>query len=294
MGKKMSDEEANKKIEKYEKIEKRIIPVGILCILMGVGGVFLGAATDAGWIGVVAIVLIFGGGIAILRKGHVQYKIETIVDNQLQDFYDVELEKTFGPRQRTKEMEINQSLIRELCPVNRDWDECNIWRYYEGYYNGTRFSIENINLREVRNEQDGKMVYSVFEGAVLRCRDVCNPALDIALSGTGPDNQSNIMDPAVFSQFYSARTSDGQAADHLVTPEMRELLHKLQLVLGKYTVTAMMLRNGEAILAIKYYSFGYGIPSKNLSLDEIRVRFINSLTPACKIIDLVRGNCQKI
>lgn len=292
--KKMSEEEANKKLAQYEKIDKKIIPVGICCMLIGVAGVFLAAATDVGWIAVVAVIILFGGGIGILMRGNLQCKMETVVNNQLHDFYEAELEKAFGPRQRNKEMEIDVALIRELNPVAKYWSDCDEWRFYEGYYHGTHFSIENINLSSERNEPDGKFVDISFEGAVLRCKDVCEPTVDIALSGPGSDNQRDIMDPDVFSQFYSARTSDGQSADHLVSQQLREVFHKMGLVLGKYTVTAMILRNGEAILVIKGYSFGYGVPSKNLNLGETRFRFINSLTPACKIIDILRDNCGKL
>lgn len=292
--KKMSEDEANKKLAQYEKIYKNIIPVGICCILIGVAGVFLAGATDAGWIAVVAIIILFGGGIGILMRGNLQSKIETVVNDQLRDFYEAELEKTFGPRQRNKEMEIGAELIRELNPVAKSWDHCHIWRFYEGYYNGTHFSIENITLSYERNEPDGKFVDTVFEGAVLRCKDVCEPTLDIALSGPGSDSRRDIMDPDVFCQCYSARTSNGQSADHLVTPQLRDLFHKMELVLGRYTVTAVIIRNGEVLLVIKNYSFGYGIPSKNPNISETRLRFINSLTPACKIIDILRDNCGNL
>lgn len=217
------------------------------------------------------------------------------MNSQLQDFYKVELEKAFGPCKSTNGMVINEPLIKELRPVAEHWNECYEWRFYEGYYHGTHFSVENVELSQVIDEgEDGKRTKKQFEGAVLRCKDVCDTALDIAFAGPGPDNQRDIMDPAVFSQFFSARTSDGQSADHLVSPQLRELFHKMELFGSKYKVTALILRNGEAILAIKGYSFGYGIPSKNLNLAEIRFRFINSLTPVCKIIDILRDNCGKL
>lgn len=262
-------------------------------MLIGAAGIPFATAMDIEWIGVVAFVILFGG-ICIFMRRNLKYKMETVVNDQLHDFYEVELEKAFGSRQITKEMVINEPLIRELCPVDKDWNDCYEWRFYEGYYHETHFSVENVNLSFVREDQDGRTEDTMFEGAVLRCKDVCDPALDIAFAGSGQDNRRDIMDPAVFCQFFSARTSDGQSADHLVTPQLRELFHKMELFGSKYTVTALIIRNGEAILAIKGYSFGYGIPSKNLNLGEIRFRFINSLTPACKIIDILRDNCGKL
>lgn len=94
--------------------------------------------------------------------------------------------------QSTKEMVINEPLIRELCPVEKEWNDCYEWRFYEGYYHETHFSVENVNLSFVKTDQDGTTEDTLFEGAVLCCKDVCDPALDIALRGSGPDNQRDI------------------------------------------------------------------------------------------------------
>lgn len=65
---------------------------------------------------------------------------------------------------------------------------CYEWRFDEGYYNGIHFSVENVDLSEVKSDPDGTTEYKKFEGAVLCCRDICAPTLDIALCGSGTDH----------------------------------------------------------------------------------------------------------
>lgn len=60
--KKMSEAEANKKLAQYEKIEKKLIPVGICCMLIGVVVFLCATGLDVTWIAVLGFAMIFGGG----------------------------------------------------------------------------------------------------------------------------------------------------------------------------------------------------------------------------------------
>lgn len=51
---------------------------------------------------------------------------------------------------------------------------------------------------------------TLFHGVVIRCSDICDPALDIKFrERTG----GNTTDPALFRQYFSASTSDRQSVD---------------------------------------------------------------------------------
>ena len=290
----LSEAEALKLIEKNEKWEARWKNLGFKCVLIGVNGVALFAVTGVGALALIFTLLALLGAVFIAVGGSFRSKAESVVNAQLYGFYDAELQKTFGPCQHTGEMDINEALLRELRVVDEDWCWHAAWRFYEGDYHGTHFSVANVKLgKKIDQGQEGKSLVENYNGAVLRCKDVCDPALNIALCGPGTDHQSDLTDPAVFRQTFSARTADGRPADHLVTPQLRELIQKMA---SKYMVTALLFRNGEAMLAIRWYNFGYALQEdKSLrNLDEVRKRFINSLTPVCDLIDILRDSCGEL
>lgn len=143
------------------------------------------------------------------------------------------------------------------CPADRNG------RFYEGYYNETHFSVENVELVVVIKDRDnGDMRKTRFAGAILRCKDVCAPSLNIVLRGSGTDHRSERTDLAIFRQCFSSRTADNQPSDNLVTSELRELIRKIVSFSGKYTVPAQSFYEGEVIMAISGYSFGNGLPSE--------------------------------
>ena len=290
----LSEAEALELLTQYEKREVRWKNLGLKGTLIGAIGAALFAVMEVEALSFIfTLVLLVGVGFIVVG-GRFRSKAESVVNAQLYGFYDAELQKTFGPCQHTGEMDINEALLRELRVVDEGWSEHAVWRFYEGDYHGTHFSVENVKLgKEVYDGENGDRTVEIFDGAVLRCKDVCHPALDIALCGPGTDHQSDLTDHAVFRQTFSARTADGRPADHLVTPQLRELIQKMA---SKYMVTALLFRNGEAMLAIRWYNFGYALQEdKSLrNLDEVRKRFINSLTPVCDLIDILRDSCGEL
>lgn len=268
---KLSEEEAIKKIAQYEKTEFRLHYIGVYCLMISVVGIILGLLLGIEAVAMISCVLFAVGSSCVFLKRRPRNKVEALVMDQLRDFYNAELEKTFGPCQHTKEMAIDKALIKELRPVEAYWDDCTEWRFYEGDYHETRFSVENVRLSEAVRDQDGTTWKTKFEGAVLRCKDVCDPALKVALCGPEMDRQS--------------------------TPELRELIQKIESAVGGYKVTALALRGGRATLAISGYTFGKDVPSEGESVqdfDAIRSRFIRSLTAVCNVIDVLRDSCGKI
>ena len=225
---KLSEEELIETIVKREKFENRLAVFSNYALIIGlVGGIiFL-------LVGISALTLLFwvvcalGIGVFILWDAH-RDKTASMVNKHLDDFHEAELQKAFGPCLKTSEMNINKQLMEKLRPVDLQWDECDVWCFYESNYHGTHFSADNVRLNKVTRNQDGVSESPRFEGAVLRCKDICAPALDIFLLGSWPDHHPcDLMEPAVFRQYFSALTADGQSADVLVTPQMRELIQNL-------------------------------------------------------------------
>lgn len=221
-----------------------------------------------------------------------------MVNAQLSDFYEAELQNAFGSRMNTSEMSINRRFIEKLRPIDENWDECDVWRFYEGNYHGTHFSAANVGLYVVIRDQNGDTRKKKFEGVVLRCKDICGTTPDIALRGSKKDHhKSDITDPTAFSQHFSARTADDQPADYLVTPQLRELIQKLESPGDEYTVNTLIFRNGEAMLVISGYAFAEGLPSGGRSLrnlDAIRSRFKDSLAAMGDMIDILRDSCGEL
>lgn len=88
-----------------------------------------------------------------------------------------------------------------------------------------------------------------------------------------------------------------QPADDLVTPQLRELIRKLESHSGNHRVDALIFRDGDAILSLPGYTFSDGLPSKTESLQDlnkIRNRFTASLTTMCDLIDTLRDSCGKV
>lgn len=297
MSKKLSEAQALEKIARYEKNETRMIYTGVYGLIIGVPGLLISLIIESGLLSLIFGVIFFVGGLCLALKDHMRNKAESLATNQLQDFYKEELERYFGPLRSTKEMDINKQLIEELRPVTEYWNEYSKWRFYEGNYHDTHFSVENVHLKEVIKDGDNSdIIHTKFEGAVMRCKNICDPATDIALCRSGTDHRSTLKDPIVFCQIFSARTADGQSADNLVTPELREMIQKIESFSTKYTMTAMMIRNGEVILAIKGYCFGdsYSGEESLQDFDRIRSHFTDSLLPLCKLIDILQNYGGKL
>ena len=53
-----------------------------------------------------------------------------------------------------------------------------------------------------------------LHGVVIRCSDICDPALDIPFNDQFRERTGgNTTDPALFRQYFSASTSDRQSVD---------------------------------------------------------------------------------
>ncbi|MGM9636897.1 MAG: DUF3137 domain-containing protein [Eubacteriales bacterium] len=296
---KLSEAELLEQIAQYEKREINLKCYGVVGAVIGVIGSIISMVLEDDLLGLIFTAVVIVSVVTYYLGIRLRKKAESLVREQLDDFFEAELERVFGPRMRTSEMRINEPFLNEIRPVDLYWNRCSVWRFYEGNYHGTHFSAANVELYELKQvtEEDSfqNATETVFEGVVLRCRNICDPAPDIALRKPWADHhKSDLVDPEVFRQHFSVRTADNQPADDLVTPELRELIQKLESLSNEYTVTALIFRNGEAILAIGGYAFAEGLPSGGKSLqnlDGIRRLFTASLTEMGDLIDILRDSC---
>lgn len=204
---KLSDEELRKRIARYEKQRTNLKRYGLLGAIIGLIGVLICMALESELVVIFVFMILLVGGVCYYMCAHLRWKAESLVREQLDGFFEAELEKTFGPRLHTPEMSINESFLKESHPVDRYWTNCRVWRFYEGNYHGIHFSASNVELYELRQlagEDDLRdATETVFEGVVLRCRNICDPALDIALRRPWKDHhKSDITDSAVFHQHF--------------------------------------------------------------------------------------------
>lgn len=299
---KLSEEELHKQIAQYEKQEGNLKRNGLLGAIIGLLGFLICMALGSGMV-LIFLMIILVGGVCFYLGVRSRRKAESLVLEQMDDFFEAELEKTFGPRMDTPEMSINVPFLKEIHPVDRYWERCWMSRFFEGNHHGVHFSAANVELYKFNQcaEEDSTQAATetLFKGVVLRCKDICNPTWDIALRRPWEDNhKSDLTDSAVFQQHFSARTADNQPADNLVTPQLRELIRNLESLSNDYRVIALIFRDGEAILALAgWFSFAEGLPSGEKSLqnlDGIRRRFTASLTPMGNLIDILRDSCRKI
>ncbi len=108
--------------------------------------------------------------------------------------------------------------------------------FHEGEHKGRRFSAANVELRRTVEEKSGPdndnwmtRTETLFRGIVVRCKDICYPALDIALNDMFQERKKDdITDPAAFWKYFAAHTADGREADDQVTPQLRDLVQKLE------------------------------------------------------------------
>lgn len=160
-----------------------------------------------------------------------------------------------------------------------------------------RFSAANAEIQHIIEERSGpdndnwmNRTETVFRGVIVRCKGICDPALDIAIRDLYQERkQKDVTDPAVFSWYFSARTGDGQGADALVTPQLRELVQRLENASSNAKVCSLILRGGDLTLALQTRYVFAGIPPEldMRDVDGIRKWFTASLTGMGGLLDIL-------
>ena len=131
---------------------------------------------------------------------------------------------------------------------------------------------------------------TLFRGIVVRCKDICDPTLDIAMNDTFQERKKDdITDPAAFRKHFAAHTADGREADDQVTPQLRDLVQKLEASSSSAKLCGLILRGGDLTLALNTRYVFAGVPEELdlRDIDGIRKWFIASLTGMGNLLDLI-------
>ena len=133
----------------------------------------------------------------------------------------------------------------------------------------------------------------LVRGQVMQVRmdAVQPPALDIAVRDLYQERkQKDITDPVVFSWYFSARTAGGQEVDAPVTPQLRELVQRLENASSNAKVSCLILRDGQLTLALQTRYVFAGIPPEldMRDIDGIRRWFTASLTGMGGLMDILQ------
>ena len=169
--------------------------------------------------------------------------------------------------------------------------------FHEGIHNGLRFSAANVELRRTVEEKSGPdndnwmtRTETLFRGIVVRRRDICNPALDMVIREMFQERKKDdITDPALFRKHFTARTANGQDVDEQVTPQLRELVQKLETSSNSAKLGGLILRDGDLTLALDTRYVFAGVPEELdlRDVDGIRKWFTASLTGMGRLLDLL-------
>ena len=169
--------------------------------------------------------------------------------------------------------------------------------FHEGEHKGLRFSAANVELRRTVEEKSGPdndnwmtRTETLFRGIVVRCEDICDPTLDIALNDMFQERKKDdITDPAAFRKHFAAHTADGREADDQVTPQLRDLVQKLEASSRTSKLCGLILRDGDLTLALNTRYVFAGVPEwlDLRDIDGIRKWFTASLTGMGNLLDLI-------
>lgn len=178
-----------------------------------------------------------------------------------------------------------------------DFTECTLTDFHEGEHKGLRFSAANVELRRTVEEKSGPdndnwmtRTETLFRGIVVRCKDICDPALDITLNDMFQERKKDdITDPAAFRKHFAAHTADGREVDDQVTPQLRDLVKKLETTSRTSKLCSLILRDGDLALALNTQYVFAGVPEwlDLRDIDSIRKWFTASLTGMGNLLDLL-------
>ncbi len=288
----MTDTELSKKLGSYQRMESIGILLGVILVITGCIMMFV-------YRNIIVICILAFSGVALflLVAKPAQKKKKALMQQQLGGYFRAELIRAFGPEVKTPELPIDQAYLKSAGLSSVQWTECSVENFHEGIHSGLRFSAANVELRRTVEERSGPnndnwMTRSetLFRGVVVRCKDICDPALDMTVNGLFQDRKKDdITDPAAFRKHFSARRSDGKAADDQVTPQLRELVQKLEAFANNGKVGAFVLCGGDLTLALNTRYVFAGVPEELdlRDIDGIRKWFTASLSGMGRLLDLL-------
>ena len=288
----MTDAELSKKLGSYQRTESISISLGVLLVIAGCIMMF----ADRN-IAVICILVFAGVALFLLVAKPAQTKKKALMQQQLGSFFRTELTKAFGPEPEPATLPIDWAYLAAAKLSAVDFTECTVTDFHEGEHKGLRFSAANVELRRTVEEKSGPdndnwmtRTETLFCGIVVRCKDIYSLTLDIALNDMFQERKKDdITDPAAFRKHFAAHTADGREADDQVTPQLRDLVQKLEASSRTSKLCGLILHNGEMTLALNTRYVFAGVPEwlDLRDIDGIRKWFTASLTGMGNLLDLI-------
>ena len=288
----MSDAELSKKLGSYQKAESIGILLGVILVIAGCISMFIQRDPF-----LVCALAFPGVALFLLVAKPAQNKKKALMQQQLGGFFRAELTKAFGPEPEPATLPIDWAYLKAAKLSAVDFTECTITDFHEGEHKGLRFSAANVELRRTVEEKSGPnndnwmtRTETLFRGIVVRCKGICDPALDIALSDRFQERKKDdITTPAAFRKHFAAHTADGREADDRITPQLRDLVQRLEASSTHARLCGLILRDGDLTLALNTRYVFAGVPEELdlRDIDGIRKWFTASLTGMGNFLDLI-------
>ena len=290
---KLTDAQLSKKLGSCQKAESIGMLLGILCVVSGC--ILMFVKRD---IILICVLVFVGVALFLLVAKPAQTKKKALLQQQLGGYFRAELTKAFGPEPEPATLPIDWAYLKAAKLSAVDFTECTVTDFHEGEHKGLRFSAANVELRRTVEEKSGPdndnwmtRTETLFRGIVVRCKDICDPALDIALNDMFQERKKDdITDPAAFRKHFAAHTADGREADDQVTPQLRDLVQKLEASSASAKLCGLILRGGDLTLALNTRYVFADVPEELdlRDIDGIRKWYTASLTGMERLLTLLR------
>ena len=290
---KLTDAQLSKKLGSCQKAESIGMLLGILCVVSGC--ILMFVKRD---IILICVLVFVGVALFLLVAKPAQTKKKALLQQQLGGYFRAELTRIFGVEPATPSLPIDWAYLEAAKLTAVPWTECSINAFHEGECAGLRFSAANVELRRTVEEKSGPdndnwmtRTETLFRGIVVRCKDICDPALDIALNDMFQERKKDdITDPAAFRKHFTAHTADGREADDQVTPQLRDLVQKLEASSASAKLCGLVLRGGDLTLALNTRYVFADVPDELdlRDIDGIRKWYTASLTGMERLLTLLR------
>ena len=289
---KLTDAQLSKKLGSCQKAESIGMLLGILCVVSGC--ILMFVKRDI----ILICVLVFVGVALFLLVAKPAQTKKKALQQQLGGYFRAELTKAFGPEPEPATLPIDWAYLKAAKLSAVDFTECTVTDFHEGEHKGLRFSAANVELRRTVEEKSGPdndnwmtRTETLFRGIVVRCKDICDPTLDIALNDMFQERKKDdITDPAAFRKHFTAHTADGREADDQVTPQLRDLVQKLEASSASAKLCGLILRDGDLTLALNTRYVFADVPEELdlRDIDGIRKWYTASLTGMERLLTLLR------
>ena len=290
---KLTDAQLSQRLGSYQKTESIGILLGVILVIAACVSMFI--QRDP----LLVCALAFPGvALFLLVAKPAQTKKKALMQQQLGGYFRAELTKAFGPESEPATLPIDWAYLKAAKLSAVDFTECTVTDFHEGEHKGLRFSAANVELRRTVEEKSGPdndnwmtRTETLFRGIVVRCKDICDPVLDIALNDMFRERKKDdITDPAAFRKHFAAHTADGREADDQVTPQLRDLVQKLEASSASAKLCGLVLRGGDLTLALNTRYVFADVPDELdlRDIDGIRKWYTASLTGMERLLTLLR------